>query len=469
MLNNTYDVAILGAGIVGCSIAWKLCRTNKKILLIEKANDIANGATRANSGILHSGIHEDPNSKMYQRCRDGLQWFRKWCQPLDFPLIEKPTLITAQTHEQVIDLELLHKLHCNNIDCELINNDDDLRKRYSFLNTSIKSVLSVKDSAQICPYEATRAMLENAKTNGLDYLCNTSVISAKRIDENWHLAFANGDTVVTKKIILSAGKGMIELEKLFKLPELSTKLLSGAYYLLEKNTSDPITPIVFGPRNKKSKGLIVQETVHGNILIGPDSHDIANISDQASAEGEYKRLENIWERAQMIVPNINRKSILRVFTGKRVVCSDSFQIHNYLKEKNIISLNGIKSPGLTVSPVLAQEILDMLKIADSSIKNKEQTIDTRKSIKTISAISTENPEIICRCEKVRLEEITEAIKRGATSIEDIRWFTRAGMGNCQGSFCRPKIIEILAKQTQQGIQSICQKNPGSEIVQGNLK
>ena len=354
-----YDVAIFGAGVVGCSIAWHLARTNCRALVIEKNNDIASGATRANSGILHSGIHEKPGSQMFHRCRKGLDWYRTWSKKLDFPLLDKATLIVSTNQEQTKDLIRMLNLHSDSLLARIVKKDE-LHKKHPYLCNTINTALEVEDSAQICPYESSRAMMENAIDNGLTLKKNLNLLSASFTGNYWKLVFEDKKVILANTIVLAAGKGMKELSKIFALPAPPTKYLNGIYYLLERNRNSPIHPIIFGPREAHTKGLIVQETVHGNILIGPDSIESYKIEDHKKAEFEWNRLCEVWQRAKNIVPELNRKSILRTFSGNRSVCGDDFQINDYLTDKNIIALHGIKSPGLTVSPVLAEEVLEML-------------------------------------------------------------------------------------------------------------
>lgn len=457
-----YDVVVIGAGIAGGATAWRLARTGLRVALLEKGSDVANGATRANSGILHSGIHEEPGSDVYQMCRKGLQWYRKWADRLDFPLVNKPTVILADSTESLGKISHLQRLHCSNLTPHLLA-PAELQARWPFLADKITGALEINDSAQISPYEACRAIVENAVANSLDFITDCDINGAEKRDNVWQLQTSCG-IIKSSIVVIAAGSGNNSISKKFGLPLSEQKMLSGAYFMMNK-AAKPVTDVIFfGPPGPETKGILMQNTVHGNLMLGPDSIDAQKLEDD---QFNWQRICNLWQECQKLIPDLDRKDIIRTFTGERVCVGKGFQFENHLDSHGIIRLDGIKSPGLTAAPAIADKVMKMLgKYLD--VNEKTGLIEKRLSP---AKAATNQPagQIICRCEQVFARQIREAIGRGAGNIESLRWQTQAGMGDCQGSFCRPALIKALQSELKKETGEICLKNKNSPMFTGDLK
>jgi glycerol-3-phosphate dehydrogenase len=457
-----FDVAIFGAGIIGTLTAWELIRSGYRVVLIEKSSDVANGATRANSGIIHSGIHEEPDSENYHFCREGIKWYREWSQQLDFKFIPKSTVILAESSDSKKVVIAMAEKHRKTLKPEILHKDS-IKKRWPFLNSDIKTALEVNSSAIISPYETCRAVLENAIINGLLFLPDCVTLQAEFNQQKWVLKTSRG-SVKTKAIILAAGEGTNAISELFSLKPLDLKYVSGAYLMFSKTAHPEFSEIIFSPPSAGSKGIVLQRTVHNNLMTGPDSIDCAKLT---TPEANWKRFNQLWNECGFYIPGLNRKEIIRTFTGIRVKGGKNFIFENLLANKNLIRIAGIQSPGLTAAPAIATKLTSMIK-KKISVKATGNFKDSRDSIE--KATERKDPgELICRCEKVFMNEIKEAIKRGANSIESLRWQTRAGMGDCQSSFCRPALIKALKKELDMKTNEVFQKNQESKIFDGDLK
>lgn len=457
-----FDVVVIGAGIVGCSIAWRLTGTNLKVALLEKGSDIANGATRANSGILHSGIHEEPDSEAFLMCRKGLAWYREWSARLDYPLQNKPTVILAHDTASLHKLEKLAEAHSETLQPQLLDQHETL-SRWPFLGERICCSVVVNDSAQILPYDTCRAILENAISNGLIFMPDHTVSSVENTGDSWHLHTETGK-ITTRYVVLAAGAGSNELSLMFGLAESHQTLINGAYYMLARSAEPQFEEIFFTPPSETTKGLVLQQTIHGNLMLGPDAIPSEDLSDGKLAWDRYCKL---WSDCQNIIPQLNRKEVIRTFTGERVNVGKGFQFDDYLTGKRLLRIDGIKSPGLTAAPAIAMKVEELLnRHLEMNVRN--QLNDARACINT--EIETHPPgELVCRCEKVFMSQIEEAIRRGANNIESLRWQTRAGMGDCQGSFCRPQLTTILKKCLDLPAAGIILKNKGSYLFTDDLK
>ncbi|GEM_PF-2176631 len=457
-----YDVVVIGAGIAGGAVAWRLARTGLRVALLEKGSDVANGATRANSGILHSGIHEEPDSDVYRMCREGLKWYRNWADRLDFPLVNKATVILADSTESLDKISHLQQLHRSNLAPHLLA-PAELGIRWPFLTDKIAGALEVVDSAQISPYEACRAIVENAIANGLEFITDCDINGVEKHGNTWQLQTSNG-CIKSGIVVIAAGAGSNGLSKKFGLPLSEQKMLSGAYFMMNK-AAKPITDaIFFGPPGPETKGVLMQNTVYGNLMLGPDSIDARKLEDD---QFNWQRICNLWQECQKLIPELDRKDIIRTFTGERVCVGKGFQLENHLDSHGIVRLDGIKSPGLTAAPAIADKVLQMLgKYLD--VNEKAGLIEKRLSPAN-AATNQPTGQIVCRCEQVFARQIHEAIRRGASNIESLRWQTRAGMGDCQGSFCRPTLIKTLQSELKKETGEICLKNKNSPMFTGDLK
>ncbi len=367
-----FDVVVIGAGIVGCSIAWRLARTNLKVALLEKGSDVANGATRANSGILHSGIHEESDGETFQMCREGLAWFREWSTRLDYPLQNKPTVILAHDTASLQQIKKLSEAHQKTLQSKLLDQNKTL-SRWPFLSERICGSLVVNDSAQILPYDTCRAILENAVSNGLQFGPDCIVDCAEDIDGQWHLQTETGK-IATKYVIIAAGSGSNDLSQKFGIAASRQTLISGAYYMLTRNAKPELAEIFFTPPSKTTKGIVLQQTIHGNLMLGPDAIVSGELSDDRLAWDRYCKL---WNDCQTIIPQLNRKAIIRTFTGERVNVDKGFQFDDFLTEKRILRIDGIKSPGLTAAPAIALKTEKLLKRhLEMSVKIHEKKVKT---------------------------------------------------------------------------------------------
>lgn len=470
---ESFDVTVIGGGIVGTSIAWRLARTALRVALIERSSDIAGGSTRANSGILHSGIHEKPESLMFRRCRLGLRWYREWAPKLDIPLVDRPSLIVAFTDEEQSRLGALAELHAPTLSPRLLG-QAELPACEPHLSPQLRAGLLVPDSAQVSPYEACRALLENAVANGLIFKPEHEVRKAVRKPNSWLL---EGDdwAIESGIVILATGAGAPDISRIFGLQPPLLSWVSGAYLMLDRRLAGTLKHIVFGPPQPHTKGFLVQETVHGNLLLGPDAvswpKPSISLDDETAVLSQWERLSTLWESATHLVPGLERRDVIRSFTGIRhMTPGEDFAITNLLAEAHLMTLHGIRSPGLTVAPALADEVMTALAanvIISGRLAERTDLVERRASSENATA-GFDSP-LVCRCEKVREATINEAWSRGATTIESVRWTTRAGMGRCQGSFCRPRVLTLLSRLSGRQPGEITLKGPGSNLVSGWLK
>nr|HPO49988.1 FAD-dependent oxidoreductase [Spirochaetota bacterium] len=267
------------------------------------------------------------------------------------------------------------------------------------------------------------------------------------------------------------------ISSIFNAEEYKIIPRKGEEYLLDRNAPGFPNHVVFPTPSKNSKGILVIPTVEGTMMVGPTA---VEIEDKEGLSTSSSNLEKIFNYAKNMIPSISQKDIITSFAGLRPTLEGGdFFIDISKKTPNFIHVAGIQSPGLTASPAIALYVKDLLKNCGLKLiekKNWSPNIAAVPRIRELNIyeadeIYNKNKDygnIICRCENISEAEIKEAIKRGHTTLDGIKFFTRAGMGRCQGGFCSYKIIKIIMEETGLSYDQITKRGKESFILKGEL-
>jgi glycerol-3-phosphate dehydrogenase len=450
------DVLIIGGGIVGCTTARMLARYQLKTALLEKASDICEGQSKANTAIVHGGYDAKPHTQKAKYNVLGNGMFQQMCSELDVPLKWNTSLVVSFSEEGISTLEKLKKQgEINGVPKLRIIGKDELRRREPNISPNACAALLVETGGIVCPYELTIANAENAAANGVRFFRNAPVTGIKRGDGFWIVESGAG-TFTAKAVVNCAGlysdkiNNMVSEDKIHILPR------RGEYYILDKKYADAFHASIFQLPTKMGKGILVTPTVDGTVLIGPTAEDIEDRDDtRTTPEGLAKALHFgslTWEHIPM-------RDVITTFSGIRAHCDrDDFVLGEAPDAPMFFNAAGVESPGLTSSPAIGRYLADL--IADKlGAKPNPKFNPIRKGIPKFREMTNEerakaiasNPDyakIVCRCETVTEAEIREAIRRpvGARTIDGIKRRTRAGMGRCQAGFCTPRTIQILSEE-----------------------
>lgn len=475
------DVLIIGAGVVGCAIAKELSKYELKVMVVEKEEDVACGASKANSGIVHAGFDPKPGTLKAKLNVEGNPLIYSWCEELDVPCKKTGSLVVALNNEEVETIEELYERgETNGVPgLEIITREKILELEPN-LNPQVKAALYAPTAGIVCPYEFTIALAENANMNGVKFLFNSPVVDI--IVENGRVKAVRtaNEYIQTRFIINAAGVYADVISMMAGAEEYHIKPRKGEYILFDRELKDLVKRPIFPTPTKVSKGILVCPTVDGNIFIGPNANDV---DDKEDVSVTQFGIEEIISGARRLVPDLPLKHIITSFAGLRAVAdTDDFIINASKLVKGFINVGGIQSPGLTASPAIAKMVIDILKEEGLELKRKNNYIPGRPKKRRFRDMNNEerreaideNPafgHVICRCETVTEAEIIDAIRRpiGARSLDGIKRRTRAGMGRCQGGFCSPKIVEILARELGVNPLEITKKGPGSNILLGRIK
>ena len=473
-----YDVAVIGAGVVGCLTARALSMTDLTVCVIEAEADVSTGTSRANSGIVHAGYDAAPGSLKARFNVEGAAMIPQLAADLGVPYEQNGSLVVAFGEEDEKQLEKLYERGITNgVETRIITGDE-ARVMEPVLSGEITAALYAPTAGIICPYTLTIAAAENAAANGVEFLFNSRVTAVSRVDGGFVIK-AGENRVEAKSIVNAAGIHAGEISALAGGEEIRMLPRKGEYIIFDKSMAARTKTVIFSAPSERGKGVLFAPTAHGNMLAGPTAQFTEMDDTSTTREG----LEEALCGAQHYAPSIERRAAIAVFAGLRAAS----ERHDFIVEASksapgLINAAGIESPGLTASPAIAEHIVKLLDEIGISGAPRKDAVRTRKPIesfahatperrKELIAMDSRYAHIVCRCETVTEAEIVEAIHRpcGATTVDGVKFRTRAGTGRCHGGFCLPRVMDILARELKANELDITKAGPGSAILTGRTK
>lgn len=475
-----YDVAIIGAGVSGALIARELSRFNLKTVILEKDNDISNGTTKANSAIIHSGYDAAFGTNKGKFNALGNPMFDKICEELDVPFKRIGSLVVAFSDEE---METIKELYDNGKRLEIPNieiiDGEKVREMEPNLSEEIVGALYAPTAGIVNPWELAIASIENAMDNGTELKLNAEVTDISKVDSGYEISTADG-FIKAKYIINCAGVYADKVHNMVASPTFEITPRRGQYYLLDKTAGNLINSVIFQCPTKMGKGVLLTPTVHGNVLVGPDSEDIDS---KENVETTADRMSYIRTSATKACKNIPFNQVITSFAGLRAEpTGGDFIIEESKEAKGFINVAGIKSPGLSASPAIAEYVVEMLKGIAGELNKKADFNPIRREVIRFEELSDEEKaeiikkdprygRIICRCENITEGEIVDIIHRkaGATTVDGVKRRIRPGMGRCQGGFCGPRVMEIIARELGVNISEVVKSEKDSKIITSETK
>ena len=466
------DIIVIGAGVVGCSIARELSKYNLDVLVVEKNSDVSEGISKGNSGIVHAGYNEKIGTLKAKLNIEGNKIFDDLSRDLQFPFKRNGAFILAFKDE---DMNILESLKENGEELgvealEILTREEALNIEPN-LNKEIVGVLNVKTSGIVSPYEMTIALAENAAENGVEFKLNSKVTNIEKISEGYKVTLNNKELVSGKIIINASGLEGAFLNNLVSMTKREINPVKGEYCLFDKVAGAMINKTLFQVPNKLSKGVLVTPTAEGNLLVGPNAVEGKTL--ETSREG----IDEILDKSKKSLEELPVARILNTFSGIRPKTNHGdFIIEEVEDAKNFINVIGIDSPGLTAAPAIGVYVVNMIK-ERLDLVEKKNFKKTREKIVRFAELSLEEKNklikekpayghMVCKCEFVTEGEIVEAIHRPikALTVDAIKRRTRASMGGCQGVGCTLPISKILSRELEIDISDINKNSEGSPVI-----
>jgi glycerol-3-phosphate dehydrogenase len=481
---KNFQVAIIGGGVIGSAIGWELSKYNIDVVIFEKGIDVASGTSKANSGVIHSGINSASSSLKARFCVEGNQMFSELADLLGFNLKWVGKYVIARDDTEAKNLENLIEVGAKNGVPDLeIKNGSYVKKEEP--NLSCHSALWVPTAGIVLPYEFTISLAENAAVNNVKFLLETNVIDLKKNNEQYLIKTNNG-TFQSQIVINASGVDCKDIVSMIEEPDFKVYPCRGEYLVLDKKYSSLITSMIYPvPINEAGVlGIHITPTIEGNILIGPSAEFIDNRDDKSTTKSMMNLL---LKEANDIIPGIPKTAVINAYSGIRCKLASSeeggwadYRIEESKQNPGMINLLGIESPGLTAAPAIAKYVKNMiLKHIDLETKKEFKVF---KKAPRFNELSTKKQQelikndgrwgrIICRCELITEKEVIDALSNplNSKSLSSVRYRCRAGMGRCQGGFCTQHIIRIMEKQYDININDIKLKSSGSFLFVGRTR
>ncbi|MCD6322959.1 MAG: FAD-dependent oxidoreductase [Clostridiales bacterium] len=474
-MTEKYDIAIIGAGVVGALVARSLSVFDAKICIIDRHIDAAMGASGANSGIVHAGYDAKPGSLKAKFNILGTAIMPETCRILGVPYNNTGSLVLAFNEEDEIQLRILYD---NGIaggveGLELISREK-AHKMEPNLSPKITSALYAPTAGIVSPYKLNIAAVENAVINGVEFLRETQITDVNGEKGNFTLETNNSD-IKAKIVVNCAGIYADEISAMVGDGFFTLTPRKGEYLLFDKSEGGIVERVIFQPPSEKGKGVLVMTTVDGNLLIGPDANIVESKEENAT---HVASLEYVYEIAQKTCKKLNLKKVITSFAGLRATPdTGDFIIGESLIVPGFFNVAGIESPGLSSAPAIAEYVAEIVNVSLGGLNKKtnyKPGLDTHEFFRDMELdekeqIIKENSaygKIVCRCENVTEAEVLDSIRRpaGARTVDGVKRRTRAGMGRCQGGFCLPVVLEILSKELKIEKEDVLKGDRGSNIL-----
>lgn len=473
-----YDVVIIGAGVVGGMIARTLSAYNLKICIAEKENDVAMGATRANSAIVHAGFDAKAGTLKAKLNVRGSEMMPKVAKELGVKYKNNGSLVIGFHEEDRAKIRELYERGCaNGVKGLKIIEKEEIKQLEPNLSHNVLCALYAPTAAIICPYELTIASIGNAMDNGTELELNFEVKEIREKDGHYEVCSEN-KVLETSYVINAAGVYSDTIAAMVGDTSFHVHPRRGEYILLDKECGDLVSHTIFRTPSKMGKGILVTPTVDGNLLTGPTSVDIEDKEDTSTTAGGFA---DIIRQAKENVENIPYNKTITSFCGLRAVGSTGDFIIDAPKQ-GFINVAGIESPGLSSAPAIAEYVAEVLKEQGAILIPKEDYNPIREPQHSFREAGIEEKnemikkdksfgKIVCRCETVTEGEILRAIRTnpGARDLDGVKRRTRAQMGRCQGGFCGPQIVELLARELGIPYEEVTKSGEGSYINIGRTK
>ena len=476
-----YDVLIAGCGITGAAAAFELSKYKLKVGILERENDVAMGATRANSAVLHAGYDPRPGTLMARLNVRGVELARELCRKLDVPYRPCGSLVLALSEDE---LPVIRELYRRGIEngvpgLELLTGDQ-ARALEPNLSENVTGALHAPSAAVCSPWEYCLALAETAVKNGAVLHLNTAVIGLEplgneRGPEGWTVRTNRGD-FQTRFILNAAGVDAETVHAMAGPPSFKMLPARGQYYLLDKSEGSRVGRVIFQCPGKAGKGVLAAPTVHGNLIVGPDSERVEGHDTATTGTG----LRYVRETAGRSVPSIHFRESIRNFAGVRANTDRG----DFVIERgapHFIDLAGICSPGLSAAPAIGEYAAQLLAKDGLALEKKDSFVCERRRTRfkelppeERSALVEREPaygRVICRCETVTEGEILEALRGPIppVSVDGVKRRVNAGMGRCQGGFCAPRVVDLLARELRKSPGEIVQDRAGSWLLDRETK
>ncbi|MGI6006154.1 MAG: NAD(P)/FAD-dependent oxidoreductase [Ruminococcus sp.] len=486
-MTQAYDVLIVGAGVIGCTVSRELSRYQLSVCVVEKGPDICMETSNRNSAVLHAGYNNRPDSLMAKFCVEGNRTFDQVAAELDIPYKRTGKLVVGFTADDLKNLRgLKEQGEKNGIKGIEIVNRDFIDRKAPLIKGNF--AMWSPTTAILSPFQFTYGMAENAADNGVSFFCDCEVTGISLRPDGIHSVITKKGIFKSRWVINCAGLGSDMISSMLGINDYTLYPCRGEYFILDKKLSKMLPLPVYPVPNYQTGGLGIHltPTLDGNIMVGPSTE---YINERGNYSTTRKIMDMLIEDGSRIFPYLKREYFIRNFAGIRPKLSPKGVggYHDFVIERrddidpHAVNLVGIESPGLTSAVPIAREVLRLI-MEKEDLKKNPAFHPLRHRFPTFRDKSPEEQaqlirnnsdygEIICRCETITKAEVLHAIKGplGASTVTGVKYRCRAMMGRCQGGYCQTRITELLMQEKEIRPEDLIYERQGSYIFTGEVR
>jgi glycerol-3-phosphate dehydrogenase len=446
-MDKRFDIAVIGGGVVGLAILRRFAMSGLSCVLLEKGADILSGASKGNSALLHTGFDAPAKSLELQCMQAGYEEYLYIRQKLNLPLLETGALVVAWSEDELAALDgIVQKAHANNVSDAKRLTQTELRIREPQISKLALGAVLVPGEHVIDPWSAPLAYAQQAIAHGAVIMRNAEVTGVEEANSEWQIASRAGE-VLAGTIINAAGLFGDHVEALAHEPGFTIKPRKGQFVVFDKPAAKLARSIILPVPSERTKGVVLFRTIFGNLAIGPTAEET---DERTNPSTDSATLEKLKSRAIEIVPALKDIDVTAIYAGLRPATERKDYIIQSHKQKNWITVAGIRSTGLTGSLGIAQHVAKLYDKHFGKLPKKlPEPIWTPVPNLAEQSIRPymKGGEIVCHCEWVTRGEI-EAACQGSLPAGDIGGLkrrTRAMMGRCQGFYCCAEVTTLFEK------------------------
>ena len=474
-----FDVIVIGGGVVGGMILRTLTKYELSVCLLEKASDVAMGASKANSGIVHAGFDAAQGSLKAKFNVEGNAMMPVVTKELGVKYRNNGSLVVAFDEAQKKTIEELKvRGEKNGVPGLAILSQEELRAKEPNISPEALAALYAPTGGIVCPYGLTIAAIGNAMDNGAALRTDFEVCAIEKTENGYAVVSTSGAREEACVVINCAGLGSGKIASLVG-DDLLVAARKGEYILLDRESGNFVSHTLFFTPTAAGKGILVSPTADGNILLGPTATEQADGDTQTTADG----LAHVTSAAAKMCKNVPLYNTITSFSGVRAYSDrHDFVIEESKNASGVIHCVGIESPGLTAAPAIAKYVVEELVSKYIALTENKNFNGVREKVESFKELSMEEKneiiakdpsfgKIVCRCEQITEGEILRAIRMNppAKDIDGVKRRTRSGMGRCQGGFCQPQVAELIAKERGIALTEVTKKGQGSALLTGVTK
>ncbi|MGO5239774.1 FAD-dependent oxidoreductase [Parolsenella sp. LCP21S3_E11] len=474
-VRDSYDVAVVGAGVAGCCCARELARYDLDVLVLEAGDDIACGATRANSGIIHGGYDPEPGTAKAHYNVAGSKLFPRWADELGFAYIHNESLVVGFGDEDEVALAgLLERGRANGVEGLSIISGDEARELEPALSPEVTCALRVSTGAICDPYEVAFASLENAVKNGVSVAFDARVSKLAREGEGFSVTLVDGKVIRARAVVNAAGVRSDELHNQLSARKLHITPVRGEYNLYDNSLETHFSRTVFQMPTAAGKGVLVSPTVHGNLFVGPSA--VAQ-DDKDALATTADGLAAVVAGAKRTWPGASTRGVITNFTGVRAKGdTHDFVIGEPDDVPGLFDIACLESPGLSSAPAIGSDVASQVaaRLGADERAGFEPRRAPRRRLRHMDAEQREQAvaadpawgHVVCRCNEVSEAEVVRELHGTlpVLCLDAIKWRTAATMGRCHGGFCTPELVRIIARETGLRPSELEKRGRGSWMV-----